>query len=100
MVMVIVLILVNAPGGASAGAIQEIIPNRLRGRVTALYYALQSLVGISAGPLVVGLLNDYLFRDPDSVGKSIALIAVTLLPPAAILLVIAGRRRQALDWVA
>lgn len=96
-VMVVVIILSNTPGGASAGAIQEIVPNRLRGRITAVYYALLALFGISTGPLVVGVMNDYVFPESTGVGKSITTVAMALLPIAAGLLFVAARNRRRLD---
>ncbi len=96
--MAVVIAFSNAPGGASSAALQEIIPNRLRGRVTAIYYAVLSLVGISTGPVIVGLINDYGFRDPASVGKSISVVAVLTLPLAAASIFVAAARRRKLDW--
>jgi MFS family permease len=87
-----------APGGPLLGAIQEIIPNRLRGRVTALYYVALGFVAMAIGPLVIGILNDYVFADPRSVGKSLALTAAVTLPPASALMLFAGRQRAKLDW--
>jgi MFS family permease len=86
-------------GGANIAAIQEIIPNRLRGRVTALYFALLSLVGGTIGPLLIGLLNDHLFTDELSIGKSLALISALTVPTGAALVYVAARRRRKLDWI-
>ena len=44
--------LAQGAGGANVAAIQEVMPNRLRGRVTALYYALMAM-GLSGVPLWV-----------------------------------------------
>jgi MFS family permease len=96
--MALLIVCSNAPGGPSIGAIQEITPNRLRGRVTAMYYAVISLVGISTGPLVIGAMNDFAFRDEKSVGLSLSVLALLLLPPASALLFWAGRKRRALNY--
>ena len=85
--------------GPNVAAIQEIIPNRLRGRVTAIYFALISLVGATFGPLIIGVLNDYVFNSEHSIGKSLALNSGLTLPLGALLVFIASRQRSKLDWV-
>lgn len=89
-----------APAGPLLGAIQDVIPGRLRGRVTALYCMMNALVGMTLGPLVVGVLNDEVFVDPHSVGKSLALTSVVTLPLAGGLLAFAARQRSRLKWTA
>lgn len=88
-----------ATAGPNVAAIQEIVPNRLRGRVTALYFAVISLVGITFGPLVIGVMNDYVFTDELSIGKSLSLTSILMLPLGATLVFIAARRRTKLDWI-
>jgi MFS family permease len=88
----------QASGGANIGAIQEIIPNRLRARVTALFYVLVGFVGITLGPLMIGAMNDYVFPGAAGIGKSMAVTALMVLPPAAILTFIAAHIRTKLDW--
>jgi MFS family permease len=88
-----------ATAGPNVAAIQEIIPNRLRGRVTAIYHAISALVGVTIGPILIGLMNDYGFVDPQSIGKSLSLTAAFTLPLAALLVYVAARRRAQLDWV-
>jgi MFS family permease len=87
----------QAAGGASIAAIQEIIPNRHRGRVTAIYYVLVALSGMTIGPLLIGVMNDYIFAGGLSIGKSLSLTALLTLPLASLLLFIAARRRTRLD---
>jgi MFS family permease len=85
------------PSGASLAAIQEITPNRLRGRMTAFYYAVTNLVGISLGTVFIGALTDYVFRDEMRVGASIALAAVILCPVGGAIMFLAARARRALE---
>jgi MFS family permease len=87
----------QAPGGANLAAIQEIIPNRLRGRVTAIYYVVIALSGMTIGPLLIGVMNDYVFAGDLGIGKSLSLTALLTLPLASLLLFIAARRRTKLD---
>jgi MFS family permease len=88
----------QAPGGPNASAIQEIFPNQLRARATALYYAVVALVGMTLGPLVVGLMNDHLFTSRAGVGRSLSLTALLTLPAAAVLVYVASRRRLWFHW--
>ncbi len=85
--------------GPSTAAMQEIVPRRLRGRVAAIYYGANGLLGLSFGAVVVGLVTDYVFQDPMAVAKSISLTAIVLLPVAAVLVAIAARNRRALGPV-
>jgi MFS family permease len=86
-------------GGPNIAAIQEIIPNRLRGRVTAIYYAVMAVGGVTIGPLVIGLMDDYVYVDASSVGKSMSLTALLTLPASSVLLLIAARHRRKFLWV-
>jgi len=53
--------------------LQLIFPNQLRGQVSALFLFTLSLGGLSLGPLVPGLLTDYLFRNDKMTASSLAL---------------------------
>lgn len=59
--------------GCGAAALLEIMPNRMRGQATAIYFFGNSLLGIGAGPVVVAYLTDYVFRDPSAVRYSLAI---------------------------
>ena len=61
------------PIGSSYAALQLIFPNQLRGQVSALFLFTLSLGGLSLGPLVPGLLTDYLFRNDKMIASSLAL---------------------------
>lgn len=64
------------PVGSSYASLQLIFPNQLRGQVAALMVFTISLGGQSLGPLLPGVLNDYLFRDGNMVGWSLAITVV------------------------
>jgi len=51
------------------------MPNEMRGQAMAVYFFIVILVGLGCGPTGVALLTDYLFRNPDSVGYSVSVIA-------------------------
>jgi MFS family permease len=64
------------PVGSSYAALQFIVPNQLRGQVSALLFFSISLGGQTLGPFLPGFLNDHLFRDGNMVGWSLAITVV------------------------
>lgn len=64
------------PVGSSYAALQLIFPNQLRGQVHALLAFTISIGGQTLGPFLPGVFNDYLFRDGNMVGWSLALTVV------------------------
>jgi MFS family permease len=61
------------PMGISASALQRIFPNQVRGVVSALYLFILNIGGLSLGPLLPGVLNDYLFRNGRMIGYSLSI---------------------------
>lgn len=61
------------PIGCSYAAVQLIFPNQVRGQVSALFLFILSLGGLSLGPLLPGLLNDYYFHSEKKIGASMAI---------------------------
>ncbi|QNO28544.1 MFS transporter [Sphingopyxis sp. OPL5] len=62
-----------AMGAIGASAIQMVTPAPLRGRVSAVYLFAVSIIGMSAGPAIVGYMTDHWFGDPAAIGMSLAL---------------------------
>lgn len=60
----------------SAFAIQAWSLEKMRSRVYALFLSINNLVGMSIGALLVGVLNDYVFRSPSSIGNSIVITVI------------------------
>jgi MFS family permease len=60
--------------GAMAALIQIVTPNRMRGQISAIYLFAVALVGQSIGPTAVAVCTDYLFKDDNAVGWSLALV--------------------------
>ena len=61
------------PMGISASALQRIFPNQVRGMVSALYLFVLNIGGLSLGPLLPGVFNDYLFHNGKMIGYSLSI---------------------------
>ena len=66
----------SMPYGAATAAVQEMIPAPMRATFSALFLFVVNLLGLGGGPLMVGLLNDKLFHDPNQVHLSFAITLV------------------------
>ena len=56
--------------GPSSAAIQELVPSTMRGMAAAVYNFIVTIIGLGAGPQVVGILNDVI-GTPDAVRFSL-----------------------------
>ena len=74
------------PFGAAPAAIQEIVPNRMRGQTSAIYLFIVNLIGLGIGPTAVALITDYVFKDDNAVRWSILIVAVVASSAAAVTL--------------
>jgi MFS family permease len=61
------------PIGSVYASLQLILPNQVRGQIGALQVFTLNLGGLILGPALPGILNDYLFADPQKVGWSLAI---------------------------
>jgi MFS family permease len=61
------------PMGSATAALQLIFPNQLRAQVSAFYLFCLNLGGLTLGPLVPGLLDDYVFHSEAAIGTSVAI---------------------------
>ena len=71
--------------GPQNAALQVLVPNRMRGQVTALFLFLFSMVGLGISPTLVAVLTNYVFHDESMLRYSIFVINVTVGPLAAII---------------
>ncbi len=76
----------NTPYACAGTSIQMIIPNRARGQVTAIYITILTLIGLVVGPTVVGLMTDFVFRDPNQIRYSLAIVVGVPAPIMFLLL--------------
>jgi MFS family permease len=62
------------PMPPSTTGIQLLAPNRMRSRLAAMFLFCNSLFGMALGSAIVGALNDYVFRSPAAVTRSVAIV--------------------------
>ena len=72
--MVIPVFGLACPFGAAAAAVQEIMPNQVRGLASSIFLFILSLIGIGLGPTLVALFTDYLFKDESMIRYSLVLL--------------------------
>lgn len=70
--------------GPLNAALQVLVPNAMRGQVTALFLFIYSMVGLGLSPTLVALLTNYVFQDESLLRYSMFAINVTLGPLGAL----------------
>ncbi|MCY1539183.1 hypothetical protein D9M68_747560 [compost metagenome] len=75
----------SMPFGVAPAAIQEIMPNAMRGQASAIYLFVITLIGLGLGPTAVALVTDYVFADDQALRYSL-LIVTTLAVASSVLL--------------
>jgi len=87
--------------GIVQASLADLLPNRMRAVISALYIATTNIFAATLGPLLVGLLNDHVFRDPAQIAMSLRAVVPSAFLLAAITLwhvlpayrrAVAGRR--------
>ncbi|MGD0299279.1 MAG: MFS transporter [Bryobacteraceae bacterium] len=79
-------IMAAAPFGIAAAAIQQMMPNPMRGQASAVYLFIINMIGLGLGPTAVAVCTQYLFRRDDAVNYSLLVVHLVALSAAAILL--------------
>ncbi|MEH6565497.1 MAG: MFS transporter [Halopseudomonas sp.] len=77
---------VAMPFGVAPAAIQEIMPNAMRGQASAIYLFTITLIGLGIGPTAVAMFTDYVFQDDMAVRYSIFIVASVITVGSIILL--------------
>ncbi|MCY1560152.1 hypothetical protein D9M68_972570 [compost metagenome] len=77
------------PFGVAPAAIQEIMPNAMRGQASAIYLFVITLIGLGFGPTAVALVTDYVFADDKALRYSL-LIVTTIAVASSVVLLWAG----------
>ena len=87
------------PWGAAAAAIQEAVPNQMRGQAAAIFLFVINLVGLGLGPQILPLVTDYVFRDEMQIHLSLLTVTTTAEVGAfALLLFALPRFRRAIVY--
>ena len=68
------LFLASAPYGVGAAAVQIMVPPRMRGQVTAFYYLVQTLIGLSLGPTLVAVFTEQVFGALEMIRYSLVIV--------------------------
>lgn len=63
--------------GVGPAALQNIMPNRMRGLASAMYLFVINLIGLGIGPTAVALFTDYVFEDEQMLRYSILVVSLT-----------------------
>ncbi len=69
-------------------ALQLIAPAALKAQLAAVYMLVINVVGLGLGPMVVGLMTDYIFQAEDQIRYSLALVNAICAPLAFLFLVL------------
>ena len=78
--------LTSVPIGVAAAALQQIMPNEMRGQATALYFFVINFLGLGLGPTLIALMTDYAFKNDNSIYLSLSIVCgITLVLSAALL---------------
>ncbi|MBB6253207.1 spinster family MFS transporter [Nitrospirillum iridis] len=71
--------------------IQDITPNRLRGRATALHFIFSGLLGMGVAPTLIALVTDHVLRDPHALSGSLLIVLCPVIV-AGFIACLAGQR--------
>ena len=82
----VAIALIGFPAGLNAASLQLITPPVLRGQAGGLFILIGNFLGLGLGPLVVALLTDKVFGQPEAVGRSLMMVGLVVLPVGAALL--------------
>ncbi|MBI3867452.1 MAG: MFS transporter [Verrucomicrobia bacterium] len=70
------LFLMSMPFGLAPAAIQQLMPNPMRGQASALYLFVINLMGLGFGPTVVAFLTEDVFHDRNALHLSLTVLIV------------------------
>jgi len=83
------LVFAATPAGLTGW--QCLTPERYAGLVTALLVSIVTLIGVGLGPVLVGLVTDYIFHDEGALGKSL-LTVISIAGMGSCVFALAGKR--------
>lgn len=89
------LFFTNMTATTSFAALQELAPNRLRGKAVALYLLIGNVVGLGGAPTLIALVTDYVFVDEMMLQTSVGAVALGAAVVAFLLALQLPRRYRA-----
>jgi MFS family permease len=75
---------ISMGAGPQNAALQVIVPNEMRGQITAMFLFCFTMIGLAIAPAVVAALTQYVFADELKLRYSIATMHIVLAPLATI----------------
>lgn len=76
----------SMPFGVAPAAIQEIMPNSMRGQASAIYLFVITLIGLGIGPTAVALVTDFVFADDAALRYSLLIVTTLAVLMSIVLL--------------
>ena len=76
----------SMPFGVAPAAIQEIMPNSMRGQASAIYLFVITMIGLGIGPTAVALVTDYVFADDQALRYSLLIVTSLAVFSSVVLL--------------
>jgi len=67
----------TALGFPAASIVQDLVPPAMRAVASAVFIFILTIIGLGAGPQVIGILNDWI-GTPDAIRYSLLYVAVTM----------------------
>ena len=86
MLMAPTVFCLSMPFGVAPAAIQEIMPNSMRGQASAIYLFVITLIGLGIGPTAVALVTDFVFADDSALRYSLLIVTTLAVLMSIILL--------------
>lgn len=65
--------------GAGPSALQELMPNQMRGFASAVMLFVVNIIGLGLGPTSIALMTDYYYQDPQMLRYSLAVVPAVIL---------------------
>ena len=87
----------NAYNGVGPMAVNQVTPNQYRAQVSAVYLFVVNVIGLGLGPMLVPLINEHLFHDPQKIRYSLVIVVLSAALTAITLLLMVRpiyRRKQ------
>lgn len=85
-ILALTIFVTSMPVGVAAAAVQEMMPNVMRGQASALYLFVINLIGLGLGPTAVAIVTDYVFHNDNAVHFSLLIVGTIAHLGAALLL--------------